>query len=162
MTPKPYHGGWIIIVTFLIALVLTIVPLPKWIALFRPEWLALLTIYWCMALPQRVGIGYAWTAGIVEDVARDALLGQHALAMTVIAYITLKLHQRIRVFPPWQQALNILVLIALFQLLVVWIQGVIGQPRASWLYWLPSLSSMLVWPWTLMLMRRLRRNFSVG
>lgn len=157
-----HHGGGIIVLTVLGALMLTIVPLPSWLAMLRPEWAAMVMIYWCLALPQRVNVGYAWLVGLFIDVLRGALLGQHALGFAVIAYLTVKLHRRIRVFPLWQQGLSVMVFVALEQLLVLWVQGMTGQPRESWAYWLPSVVSGLLWPWTFVFLRRLRRRFRVS
>lgn len=161
MTLARHHGGWIIALTFFAAFVLTIMPLPRVLALLRPEWLSLVLIYWCIALPQRVGVGIAWILGLMLDILRGALLGQYALGLAIIAYLALKLHKRLRVFPPWQQAVSVMVLIALQQLLVLWIMGIIGRPRAQWAYWLPCITSMLLWPWTFLLLRTLRRRFRV-
>lgn len=156
-----HRGGWIITSTFVVALMLTMLPLPDWAALFRPEWVALVLIYWCLALPDRIGIGIGWTLGLLLDVIKGALLGQHALALALVAYLTIHLHQRIRVFPLWQQALFVLLMVALNQMLVLWVKGIIGQPPGSWLYWLPSLTSMLLWPWVFLILRDLRRTFQV-
>jgi rod shape-determining protein MreD len=156
-----HHGGWAIAFSFVVALMLTMLPLPDWAALFRPEWVAMVLIYWCLALPDRVGVGIGWSAGLLLDVAKGTLLGQNALALALVAYLTLHLHQRIRVFPLWQQALFVLLMVALAQLLVLWVKGVIGQPPGSWLYWLPSFTSMLLWPWVFLILRDLRRQFQV-
>src|SRR3569623_2777639 len=136
-----HHGGGIIVLTVISALMLTIVPLPGWLALLRPEWAAMVMIYWCLALPQRVSVGYAWLVGLFVDVLRGALLGQQALGLAVIAYLAVRLPRRIRVFPLWQQALSVMVFVALEQLLVLWVQGMIGQAREGWLYWAPSITS---------------------
>lgn len=156
-----HHGGWVIAASFIVAFMLTILPLPAWADPFRPEWVAMVLIYWCMALPQRVGVGIGWTVGLLLDVLKGALLGQYAIGMTVTAYLALKLHQRIRVHPLWQQALSVLLLVALNQLLVLWVYGISGHPARSWLYWLPSLTSMLLWPWMFIILRDLRRRFRV-
>lgn len=156
-----HHGGWIIAASFIIALMLTMMPLPDWAELARPEWVALVLIYWCLALPDRIGVGIAWIVGLLLDVVHGAVIGQYAMAMVVIALLTLKFHQRIRLFPIWQQAFLVMVFILLEQLLVLWVKGIIGQPPGTWLYWLPSLSSMLFWPWIFLLLRDLRRHFAV-
>lgn len=156
-----HHGGWIIAFTFVVALMLTMLPLPDWAALYRPEWVAMVLIYWCLALPDRVGVGIGWSAGLLLDVVKGALLGQHALALALVAYLTLHLHQRVRVFPLWQQSLFVLLMVALNQLLVLWVKGIIGLQPGSWLYWLPSLTSMLLWPWVFLILRDLRRSFLV-
>lgn len=148
--------------SFVVALLLSMVVMPGWAAPFRPEWTVLVLIYWCLALPHRVSVGYGWLVGLCVDVLSGALLGQHALGFAVIAYLVVKLHQRLRVFPIWQQALSVMVFVALEQLLVLWVQGMIGMARESWTYWLPSIVSGLLWPWTFLLLRRLRRRFRVS
>lgn len=156
-----HHGGAVIFFTFVAALVLTVVPLPDDLRILRPDWVLLVLIYWCMALPQRVGVGIGWLLGLFTDVLTGTLLGQHALAYSLVAFLTLKLHQRLRLYPLWQQALSMLVLLALGQLLMLWINGIVGRPIHSWLYWMPSLTGALLWPFVFLLLRGLRRAFRV-
>lgn len=162
MKYKASHGYGLILLTFLLALMLTVIPLPQWAAAFRPEWIAMVLIYWCMALPERVGVGTAWLIGLLLDVLTGALLGQHALALALVAFLTLKLYQRIRVFPLWQQALSILVLVAMQQMVSLWVKGVIGLAPDNWTYWMPSFTSMLLWPWLFIILRDFRRRFSIN
>ncbi len=157
-----HNGGWAIWVSFGAALVLTMLPLPHWAELYRPEWAAMVLIYWCMALPARVGVATAWSLGLLLDVVRGSLLGQYALALTLIAWVTSQLHQRLRVYPLWQQALVVLMLVAMEQMLVLWVKGIIGEPPESWLYWMPALTSMLLWPWIFLVLRDVRRKFRVS
>lgn len=163
MTLVRHHGGWTIVLTIIIALMLSILPLPVWAEFYRPAWPVLVLIYWCMALPQRVGVGIGWLTGLMLDVLKGALLGQHALALAVVCYLTLNLHQRIRVFPLWQQALTIMVLLALYQLLILWFDGITaGQTHKGWVYWMPTLIGTLLWPWIFVVLRDLRRRFKVS
>ena len=156
------HGSGVIVATFLLALVLTVAPLPDWLRPVRPDWVGLVLIYWCLALPDRVGVGTGWFAGLLVDLLTGTLLGQHAMALAVIAWLTLRLHQRIRLFPVLQQALIILVLLVLHQLLALWVDRFIGRPGPPWYYWTPSLLGMLLWPLTFSALRALRRSFSVN
>jgi len=157
------NRGWgLVIASFLAAFALTIVPLPEAAEPFRPEWAALVLIYWCLALPTRVGVGIGWSAGLVIDVLQGTLLGQHALGFTMVAFITLKLHQRLRVHPLGQQAVSVLLLLSVNQLLVLWVHGMMGQPPTRWSYWMPSLTGALLWPATFLLLRRLRRRYRIG
>ena len=155
------QGSGVIALTFIVALMLTMLPLPDWAMFLRPEWATMVLIYWCMALPQRVGVAVGWCVGLLLDVIHGAVLGQYALALSLVAYITLSLHQRLRIYPLAQQALVILMLLLLQQLLVIWIKGFLGQSPESLQYWLPSFTSMLLWPWMFLILRDVRRNFRV-
>jgi rod shape-determining protein MreD len=155
------QGGWVIALSLMAALVLTLLPLPQWVSFARPEWVAMVLIYWCMALPNRVGITTGWFLGLLLDVIRGSLLGQHALALAVVAYLMLKLHQRVRLVPPWQQAMTILVLMLLYAMLLLWIKGLTGYAPVIWLYLMPALSTALLWPAMFVLMRFVRRYYQV-
>lgn len=160
MAMREHTGGGFILGTIFAAILLTIVALPDWARPGRPEFMAMVVVYWCLSSPERFGVGMAFLAGIVMDVAQGALLGQHALVFTIMAWITLKLHQRMRVFPIWQQAMSVFLLLVLSQMMVLWIKGIAGHPPQGWSYWLPSLTSLLLWPWFTAFMRTLRRYFA--
>ena len=161
MTLARHHGGGIIVLTFVVALLLTIVPLPEWARYARPDWVGLVLIYWCLALPDRVGVITGWFAGLLVDLVTGTILGQHALALTIVAYLTQRLHQRIRLFPILQQAFTVMVLLILHQLLALWISRIIGRPGAPWYFWAPSLLGMLLWPVVFVLLRNMRHRFRV-
>ena len=63
------HGGGVILLTFIAALLLTVIPLPDWARYLRPDWVGLVLIYWCMALPDRVGVTTGWLMGLMVDSA---------------------------------------------------------------------------------------------
>lgn len=161
MTRAQHQGGWLIIVSFLVAYALTILPLPEGLAQARPDWVALVLVYWCFAMPQRIGITVGWLSGLIQDAVQSSLLGQHALAYTLLAYLTLKLHQRVRVFPLWQQALSVMLLLLLTRLVVLWSNGFVGRPLPVMNYWLGALTGAALWPPVFFLMRELRRGFNV-
>ena len=162
MNMSSHRGGWLIVLSFVLALALTMVPLPAILELFRPEWMAMVLIYWCMAVPSRVGVSIGWLVGLMLDVSRDALLGQYALAFALIAFLTLHLHQRLRNFPLWQQALSVGVLIALESLIVLWIKGLTGQSPGIWKMLVPAFSSLLFWPVIYLSLRYVRRAYQVS
>lgn len=156
-----HHGGATLLLSFIFALLLQMFALPDWAEALRPDWVALVLIYWCIALPERVGVGSGWIIGLILDVANGALLGQNALALAIVAYLALRLHQRIRLFPLWQQSVSVLLLITLHLMLVLWIKGAVGQSAETWAYWLPALTSMLAWPLVFLILRGLRRSYRV-
>lgn len=156
------QGGGVILLSFIVALGLTIMPLPGMLEMFRPEWMIMVLVYWVMALPARVGIGVAWLAGLLLDVARDALLGQYALTLALIAFIIISLHQRMRVFPVWQQALAVGMLVILQYILVFWIKGLTGELPEFWKMLLPTVSTVIFWPPVFLLMRQIRRHYQIS
>ena len=162
MSLTHHRGGWVIALTFLLALALSIIPLPLNLELLRPEWMALVLIYWCMAVPSRVGVTIGWLTGLLQDVSRDTLLGQYALAFAMVAFLTLHLHQRLRVFPIWQQTLSVGLLIMLECMLVLWIKGLTGQSPGFWKMMLPAFTSLLFWPPIYLLLRYVRRTYHVS
>jgi len=80
-------------------------------------------IYWCMALPTRVGVGTAWSVGLMLDVLYGSMLGENALAKSLIAFLAVRFHLQLRMFPRWQQAVVVLLLVILNNLLVLWIKA---------------------------------------
>lgn len=156
------QGRLVVILSFVVALMLTLLPLPEWAVHFRPAWTTMVLIYWCMAIPQRIGVGAGWIAGLFLDVVHGALLGQYALILALLAWLTHRTHQRVRLYPLWQQSLVILLLLLLQQLMVLWIRGFIGQSPDTWQHWLPAVSSMLLWPWLFIILRDVRRRFRIS
>ena len=154
-------GGWVIAASFLLAFVAASIPLPGELDRFRPDWVAMVLIYWCLALPYRIGIGTSWLVGLLVDVGRGALLGQHALAFAALAYLTVQTHRRIRVFSPWRQTFSVLVFLLIKQFLVFWISGVIGYPPRDGWYLAPAVGGMIAWPLLFVILRDVRRHFQV-
>ncbi len=156
------QGGFIIILSFIVALMLSIVDLPTWAEEIRPQWVVLVLIYWSMALPQRISVGVGWVMGLLLDVTNSAILGQNALALAFIAFLTAHLHQRLRVFPFWQQAIVIFVFCIIYNLIVLWIKGISGSAPNVWLIITPSFTSALFWPLIFIFLRRVRRFYRVN
>ncbi|MEK6750203.1 MAG: rod shape-determining protein MreD [Pseudomonadota bacterium] len=154
-------GTGAVVASFGLAIVLAIIPLPEWLRYLRPEWVTLMVIFWSLAVPGRINVGTGWILGLIIDILYGTLIGQHALALAVVSFITARLHQQIRIYPMWQQALSVFTLVALNQLLVVWVKGIAGQPPKTWFYWVPSLTSALIWPWLYIFMREIQRRYKV-
>ena len=156
------HARWVIVLTLVVALTLMILPLPAMVEPFRPEWAILVILYWSLALPARVGVGVAWLVGLLQDVVQATALGSHALAFALVAYLTIQLCQRMRNVPVWQQALTVLGLVLLARGLLFITRGLSDSAGVDWRFWLPTLTSTLVWPLVFVLLRSLRRRFQVN
>jgi rod shape-determining protein MreD len=151
-----------VIVTFIVGLMLSIVPLPEVIEPFRPDWLTLLVIFWAMQLPRGWSVGTAWLIGIVLDVAYGTLLGQHALSLCVIAFTTVRFHLLMRVFPMSQLTATVFALLALYQFILFWINGVAGVTASSVTYWGPVIIGTLIWPFFFMFLSGVRYRTRSG
>ncbi len=153
------RNGIIIILTLLVALMATIMPLPLSVDAFRPDWVLVVLLYWCLALPSRVNIITAWFMGFLLDILLGSILGVHAAAMALSVYIIAGNYQKIRNFSVWQQALIVGIVSALYHLLVFWLQrfllDVVFLP--SYLY--PVITTLVLWPWVFLLLRKIRRHF---
>lgn len=156
------HSWFAIFMTFLIALVLALLPMPDWTVWLRPAWVLMVLIYWAMMTPYRVSVGIAWILGIIVDLLNGTVLGEHALAYTIVIYFVSRMHIRLRMYPLLQQGISIFLFVLLYQFIIYCIQGFIGELPGSHLYWLSSVTSMLLWPWMFVLMRDWRRWFKVA
>ena len=143
-------------VSVVVALLLALLPLPGAAVALRPFWLALVLIYWLLESPDRIGLGSAFLLGLAADVLFGTLFGEHALRLTVIAFLVLRFRARLRFFPLSQQALAVLVLLLNDRVVTLLIRGFSGEgyPPAS--YWIAPAVGMLLWPWVFLLLDGLR------
>jgi rod shape-determining protein MreD len=137
---------WPMILSALIALGLTILPLPGVLALLRPDFLALIVFYWSIASPKSGGLSLAFVAGLALDVTSGVVLGQHALALTLMSAWATHLRLRLRVFPLLHQSLSIFALLTGYQFILFWVDGATGNPVTSYSRWLAPVTGALIWP----------------
>ncbi len=156
------HSFIAILSTLLVALILALLPMPDWTIWLRPAWVLMILIYWSMMTPYQVSVGMAWIIGLLVDLLNGTLLGEHALAFTIVIYFVSKMYIRLRMYPLMQQGMTILFFVLMYQFVLYCVQGFIGELPSSNLYWLSSVTSMLLWPWLFVLMRDFRRWFKVA
>jgi rod shape-determining protein MreD len=153
---------FVIFSSLLVALILMILPLPETVQIYRPHWVALMLIYWSMAIPERIGLWFAFFSGIMVDVSQGTLLGQHALALIIIVYINLNFYQRIRVMSLAQQAMYVFGLLVMSQVVIVWIEGIMGRPAPILAFFAAPFVGMLIWPWIFVILRDIRRKAKIN
>jgi rod shape-determining protein MreD len=151
----------IILLTFLVALMASIMPLPLSVDAFRPDWVLVVLLYWCLALPARVNVISAFVMGFILDVLLGSTLGVHAGAMAIAVFIVAGNFQKIRNFSVWQQALIVGVLSALYHLIVFWLQRFLTDAVFLPSYLYPVFTTIILWPWAFLLLRKIRRNFRI-
>ncbi len=147
------------LLTVIAAFMLAIMPLPDWAVKFRPDWVTLVMIYWAMTIPDRIGVISAWLAGLMLDVSYGTLLGQQAAGLVIVIYVIHMQHQRLRAASLIQQAIVIFFLLLIKQLLVLWVDGILGRAPDIWYYFMPTITSTLLWPWLYLILRDLHRKF---
>ena len=129
-----------------------------WVQMYRPNWVALVLIYWSMAMPKRVGLWVAFFTGLIVDTSQGTLLGQHTLALLIVVFINLNFYQRIRVLALAQQAFYVLFLLLINQVVIAWIEGIMGRPTPVLAFFGAPVVGMLIWPWVFVVLRDIRRK----
>lgn len=161
MVQAKSQNGWAIWGSLLLALLFSVAPMPQFMEVGRPLWLALVLSYWVLVVPHRVGMVSAWCLGLVLDVLNGTLLGQNALTLTLIVFLVLSLQRRLQMFPMWQQSLVLLVVFGLAQLVQLWLNALTGNRPPTLAFVLPALISALLWPWVFAILRAVQQRFGV-
>lgn len=149
---------WPVWLVVLLALVAELLPLPAAIQPLRPAWTTMAVIYWSLMWPGRFGVFSAFITGLLVDVAHGSLLGQHALSLSLVAYLVLRFHLQMRVFPVWQLTLSVFALMVLEAFVLLWIDGATGHARFGVGRWGPVLAASLFWPPLMAVMDRVRER----
>lgn len=156
------HNRWLIIGFFLVALLLAVFPLPFEYRWYRPNFIALLLIYWVLAMPQQFGPVWWFSWGLAQDLVSGSMLGQHALGMMVMGYMCALSYQRIRNYTLWQQACWVFVLVGIAAVVFQWANSLLGI-RASGLQFLwPAATSALIWPLFVFVLDQVKTRYRVN
>jgi rod shape-determining protein MreD len=130
----------------LVALALAVLPLPEVLEPLRPDFLVLVVFYWCIESPRAGGLGLAFASGLALDVTSGVVLGQHALALTLMGAWATNLRLRIRVFSVLSQCLTIFALLTGYQFILFWVDGATGNPVTTFSRWFAPFIGALLWP----------------
>ncbi|SBP86852.1 putative Rod shape-determining protein mreD [Thiomonas delicata] len=135
---------WFIWGSLLVALLVEFLPLGRhpWL----PDVLAATLVFWAVHQPRRVGIGAGFLLGLLVDVQQGALLGEHALAYTLLAFLAVALHRRLLWFSLPQQALQVLPLFFAAQILEFIVRMATGGSFPGWSFFLAPVLQALLWP----------------
>lgn len=146
--------------TLLLALCLQVMPLADGWQIWRPDWLGLMLIYWCMRVPLKVGVFHGFVLGILLDLIEGSVLGQNALVLSFLAFLCAVVYPRFRAYSLVQQAVLIFVLLGTVQLSEQWLRTLLGPFSVHLSFLLPSLISAALWPWLATLFEALGRRLA--
>lgn len=138
--------GWFIFLSFMIALLLNLMPLQDKMLILRPDFVALVLLFWGTYQPQRIGMSTAFVVGLIMDVGNGSMFGQHALSYSVMIFIALLLRRRLQVFGLIKQAPQIGLLLLFSQSIMLLTELLNRADFPGWHYFLASFTGMLVWP----------------
>ena len=140
----PVKAGHIAI-SLAVALLLNLLPWSGTWLWIKPDFVALVVLYWCVEQPRKVGFIAAWVLGLFMDVADGSLFGQHALAYSILAYAGIVLHRRVRMFSGTPQVLHVVVLLLMNDLIVLGIRLAAGADFPGFQYFIGSFTGGALW-----------------
>lgn len=135
-----------IIVSLVLAFVITLLPFKAEWDLYRPEWLALTFIHWGLVSPNKSSLLLAWFVGLMVDALYGSIIGQHALGFTIVLFLTLRMRSRLLLDSVIQQIFLLCFVLGTYLLINLWILGITGNSPKGWDYWFTVASSIIVWP----------------
>ncbi|WP_447553216.1 rod shape-determining protein MreD [Vreelandella sp. EE22] len=148
--------------SLILALCLQVMPLADGWQVYRPEWIGLMLVYWCMRVPDRVGVFHGFAIGLMVDLIDGSVLGQHALVFSLLAFLAALVYPRFRAYSLVQQAVLVLVLLGLVQLVEQWLRVLTGEFTIHLSFLISSLISGLLWPWLATMLSALERRAAGG
>lgn len=150
----------LIFISLCVAFVLSIVYLPSQLQFWRPDWTALVILFWVYSVPQRIGVFFAWTVGLFQDVLEGATLGMNAMAYAVMAYLLLSMYQRFKLFPLIQQSFMVFMLIGIDLMICHLVKSITGVSASGFVYLYPAIASAALWPFFYLTMNGMMRKLN--
>jgi len=132
--------------TLIAALIVNLLPWSEPLLAVKPDFVALVMLYWCIQQPRKVGFAAAWLMGLTMDIADGSLLGQHALAYSVLAFAGIVLHHRVLMFTMRNQILHVIPILLVNDLIVLVIRKLAGADFPGAGYFVGSLFAGALWP----------------
>lgn len=135
-----------VLITIIISFLLYLLPADGALVFLRVDLPLLVILYWCIHQPNYVGFAIGFTFGLLVDVTDGNILGQHAIAYTLAIFLALIIRLRILKFKLWQQALHVLALLLISQMLVALTHLFLPSAFPGWAYFIASFIGALLWP----------------
>lgn len=149
---------WLAIpLSFFVAFLLVALPLPQVLSYWRPELVTMVLVFWVLNEPGKVGVWTAFLLGLLLDVLMATTFGVYPMMLAVVAYLTRLSYRWVKVFSLWQTGGLVFALVLVSLIVKRILLGVLGSGPDSLLFWVPALTSALVWPTVMLSLRRFTR-----
>lgn len=149
------ESALLVYVTALIALMLSVLPLPQLLSIAWPNLLVLVVLYWSTMTPRAGGMLIGFLAGLTLDLLTGSQLGQHAFALSLVTYLAIRLHLLTRAKPIFEQALFVVIALCVYEGALWAIDGFSNNNTGSWTRWVHIATGAAIWPVIVGLLGRL-------
>ena len=153
---------WAVVISTSVAFVLMLIALPQSVFYFRPDWVALVVIFWALYQPERFGPVSGFIIGTLLEVLLVKNLGVFGFGLACLAFIVNSTHRQLKVLSPWQQVIIIGLFIGFYKVITGWLTGLVSDFQINAEYWYSLLGDVLIWPFVTILLNELRRFFRLS
>ncbi|MFT5258354.1 MAG: rod shape-determining protein MreD [Saprospiraceae bacterium] len=144
-----------IVVSFVVAIFLTLVPLPDFLRYARPDWMGLIVIYWVLNLPRHLGVFFGWATGLLHDILSFSLLGLHTLGKALMAAVMSSNTEQVKRFNVIEQILMVFFLQSINIAIIAWVNNLTIGTEIKLVFWQSAISTALLWPFVALVLSRL-------
>lgn len=139
--------GWVyVVITVLLSVLLTVIPVPESFKYFWPDWITLVVFYWVLVLPAHLGVMFGWINGLLEDIVSFSLLGQHALGKALTGTVAAMGSTRFRLYNILQKMFLVFLLQSISIAISAWTNHLAFNAPVVLQMWQPALTTALIWP----------------
>ena len=136
-----------------------VIPVPEVIDQYRLPWLKMTVIYFSIFNVSLIGIISVWFSGLILDILTGGLMGENALILAVLSYLSYRFRFQVKVYPMWQIMIVVLILLSLGELIALWIHGVSGNMFFNIYDWINIGIAVLVWPIFMKVVEKMQASF---
>ena len=156
-------GRWVIFASLAFAMLLVLVPLPASapfeLNYLRPDWVALVLIYWVLAVPEKVGVPSAFFLSLITDLVVGTPFGFHGLSFVILAFLVKSSYQQMRMLEIWQLSILIAMALMIVSGIQLLMMTLMLDRSSNLLQFMKPITSAPFWPWVFLLLRICRRRY---
>jgi len=158
---SPTSVYWAFALSCFVAFTLMLMQVPDWLSPFWPDWIALVIVYWALLAPNRIGPLTGFIIGTMLEVLTGKTFGVISVGLSTLAFLVNLSHLQLRITSRWQQMFLVVLFVAIFKLINVWLEGMVGDARLTAQDWYSLLGDIVMWPFLNIVLDELRRAYRI-